>query len=145
MSSILHRYVARLCLALVLLCGLVPAQGLVLCIETDGCLSFEFKAPDAGCGGCEGHVEQAEQALSDLPADIEVDCPCIDLEVRPNEPNTRVHARTAEWSFDGLIAPAPEGFGRGHSVCARAWGAALRPTPRVADGLAHLCSVILQV
>lgn len=43
MVSTLNRTIAWLCLALALLTGLSPAQGFVLCIETDGCVTVELK------------------------------------------------------------------------------------------------------
>ena len=44
MPFIRSRFVAWLCLALMSLAGLTPAQGFVLCIEADGCVSIEIKA-----------------------------------------------------------------------------------------------------
>lgn len=145
MSSFLQQWVARLCLGLLLLGGLVPAQGMVLCVEADGCLSFEFKVPDAGCGSCEGHVESNGELQAGLPAQSGLECPCIDVELRANEPGTRVQSRAAQWQIGGFIAPAPEGFDQGPLHSASTARAVLRATPRVADGLTHLCSVILQV
>lgn len=82
----LHSLLARLCLALVLLTGVHPGQGLVLCIEADGCVRWELRTDDsaarADCMPCDDHVGDTEGA--ELPLDTSAEdeadpCACVDL------------------------------------------------------------------
>jgi hypothetical protein len=144
MEPLRTRFAAWLCLALVLLTGLTPAQGFVVCIEEDWCVSIELKAADANCGGCEGHEEsnapvQAAATSGDDP------CPCIDLAV-PNSPEQQLsQSRSIELHIGPWIAPPPEirvqhatptvTAGRGPPPC----------IPRVADSWEHIRTVVLLV
>ena len=79
--SLPYRLTARLCLALVLLTGLTPAQGVVVCIEEDGCVSIEVKPADANCSGCEGHEESDTPVQAAATSSEDAPCRCIDLVV----------------------------------------------------------------
>jgi hypothetical protein len=139
------RFVAWFSLALLILTGLTPAQGVVVCIEADGCLSIEFKATDRDCGTCEGHEpgELAGETLSG-PATTS-GCPCVDYVV-PGTADERVVANHPPDLHAGpLVAPAAERF---VVQATPAVGGERGPPPRgprVAQKLAHLRSVILLV
>lgn len=143
--TIRQRITAWLCLALVLLTGMTPAQGFVVCIEADGCVSVEIKAPDATCGGCEGHEATNSPVELAAPASESVPCPCIDLAVPGSPQDQLAHCRTVEIFVGPWIAPPPEvrvqqleatvAEGRGPPQC----------VPRVAETLAHIRSVVLLV
>lgn len=144
MEPLRTRIVAWLCLALVLLTGLTPAQGFVVCIEEDGCVSIELKAADADCGGCEGHEEsdapdQSAATSSDDP------CPCIDLAV-PSSPEQQLsQSRSVEIHLGPWIAPPPE-IRFEHATPTVTAGRGPPPrTPRVADSWAHIRTVVLLV
>jgi len=140
------RFVAWLCLALNLLTGLAPAQGFVVCIEEDGCVSIEVKAGNANCGDCEGHEEESNlpvQAAASSNGDAP--CPCIDIEV-PSAPEQQLSKwRSIAPHVDPWIAPPPEirvqhatptvTAGRGPPPC----------LPRVAASWEHIRTVVLLV
>lgn len=141
--SLPHRLTAWLCLALVLLTGLTPAQGFVVCIEDDGCVSIEVKAADANCGGCEGHEEGDSPVQTAATSSEEAPCPCIDLPVPGSPEQELAQSRSVEIHVGPWIAPAPEirvqhatptvTAGRGPPPC----------IPRVADSWAHIRTVVL--
>lgn len=144
MEPLCTRFVAWLCLALVLLTGLTPAHGFVVCIEDDGCVSIELKAADANCGGCEGH-EESNAPVQSAATSSDDPCPCIDLAV-PSSPEQQLsQSRSVEIHVGPWIAPPPEirfehatptvAAGRGPPPC----------TPRVADSWAHIRTVVLLV
>jgi len=142
---LLPRLTAWLCLALVLLTGLTPAQGFVVCIEEDGCVSIEVKAADADCGGCEGHDESETPVQANATTTEDASCPCLDLAV-PGSPEQQLAlSRSIEFHVGPWIAPPPEirvqhatptvTAGRGPPPC----------IPRVADSWAHIRTVVLLV
>ena len=143
--SLPHRLTAWLCLALVLLTGLTPAQGFVVCIEDDGCVSIEVKAADANCGGCEGHEEGDSPVQTAATSSEEAPCPCIDLPVPGSPEQELAQSRSVEIHVGPWIAPAPEirvqhatptvTAGRGPPPC----------IPRVADSWGHIRTVVLLV
>lgn len=143
--SLSHRLTAWLCLALVLLTGLTPAQGFVVCIEDDGCVSIEVKATDTSCGGCEGHEENDSPVQVAATSSEGAPCPCIDLAVPDSPEQQLAQSRSAEVHVGPWIAPPPEirvqhamptvTAGRGPPPC----------VPRVADSWAHIRTVVLLV
>lgn len=143
--SLRSRFVAWLGLALLLLSGTTPAQGFVLCIEADGCVSIEIKASAADCGGCDGHEPGGlpEEAVSGPGAGSE--CPCIDYVV-PGFPDQRVITnRSSDLQAGPWIAPAAELHVLQPIPAATS---ELGPPPRaphVAQTLAHIRTVILLV
>jgi hypothetical protein len=74
MAPILQRLTAFVCFAVVLVIGLTPSSGFVICLEPDGCVSIEVETSALECAGCDGHEEVAPPA-SDEP------CPCVDLPI----------------------------------------------------------------
>ena len=143
--SLSHRLTAWLCLALVLLTGLTPVQGFVVCIEEDGCVSIEIKAADASCGGCEGHEGGESPVQAAATRSEGTACPCIDLAVPGSPEQQLVQSRSIEVLVGPWIAPPPEirvqhatpmvTAGRGPPPC----------IPRVADSWAHIRTVVLRV
>lgn len=145
MTRALDRLAAWLCLALLLLTGLVPSQGFVVCIEDDGCVSVELKAPEAGCDGCEGH--DSDEAASEVASidGAEAPCPCIDLAVPSSPAQLWTQSRIFGVELATFVAP-PLAFRVDSIVPAIAAIRGPPPVvPRVADSLAHIRSVILLV
>jgi hypothetical protein len=143
MSSLLQRTTAWLCLAVILLTGITPAQrGFVLCLEEDGCVRVEVKALDGNCAGCEGHaaLAVAEQPASSLAGPL--DCPCIDLAVVAPHQEHRVlpkpvHAQLGPWFAPEPVASPLFAVVDGHVH------AAPTSVPRPPDSLALIHSVVL--
>jgi hypothetical protein len=140
--SLATRLGAWLGAALILLTGLIPGQGFVVCIEQDGCVRIELKSSSADCGGCEGHTQ------GELPFEVAAAadaCPCVDVAVPDASDEQLTQSRSIELEVAAWTAPPPE---------ARIEPSTLRATPgrgppprlpRVADSLAHLRSVVLRV
>lgn len=143
MPSPLGRLAAWLCLALALFTGLAPAQGIVLCLEPDGCVSLDLAAAAEHCSCCEVHAPGAlPQAGAARVLDDE-DCACVDVAVcgpaqsRWSQPRS-ITPQMGAWippCADPLravlVPPAPE---------ARA---ARAEVPRPKDSLALIRSVVL--
>jgi hypothetical protein len=145
-KSFLHpRLSAWLCLALMLLAGLSPAQGFVVCIEADGCVSVEVKNLAALCGGCEGHEEDRGAGQVEDSSGNGTDCPCIDLAVPGSSEEQLNRLRAAGFVVAGWLAPAPESCIPSLSLPAFAGRGPPADVPRVADSLAHHRSVVLLV
>lgn len=140
-----HRATAWFCLALVLLTGLTPAQGFVLCIEQDGCVSFEIKAPGSDCTGCEAHEESAAEIVGTERDDRDPGCPCIDLAVPGWNHERTVAGRLAEIHVGPWIAPGAEARVETFAPLAEAVRGPPSGVPRVAQSLTHLQSVVLLV
>lgn len=136
---------AWLCLALILLTGLTPAQGFVLCIEADGCVSVELKASDAICGGCEGHDEGEPAVQTGAPSGEGDPCECVDLAVPKAADQQAKPSRPAEIHVGAWIAPAPEVRVQQVFLAALAGRGPPTHVPRVADALTHHRSVVLLV
>lgn len=80
--SIRQRMIAWLCLGIVLLTGVAPAQGFVLCIEADGCIRVEVRTRGASCTDCESHEPNStSEPSASSSSSREEDCACIDLSV----------------------------------------------------------------
>lgn len=139
------RFVAWLCLALLLLSGSTPAQGFVVCIEADGCVSIEVKAPTVDCGGCDGHerIGMPEDVVSDPSTNPE--CPCIDYVV-PGFPDQRVVTnRSLDLQVGPWIAPPAELHVAPPVPATTSERGPPPRAPRVSQTLAHIRSVILLV
>lgn len=137
------RLIAWLCLALLLLTGSTPAQGLVVCIEADGCVSIEIKTTAADCTTCDGHQRNGmpEEAASD--PGLNSNCPCMDC-VLPGFPDERVITNR---SLDLQVGPWVPLVGELLVVrpilCIASQRGPPLWAPRVAQSLAHIRSVIL--
>lgn len=145
MLSLPHRLTAWLCLALMLLTGLTPAQRFVVCIEKDGCVSIEVKAADAKCRGCERHAESDTRVQSAATSSDGAPCRCSDLALRASPEQRLAQSRSAEVVVGPRIAPAPE-IRVPHATPTITAGRGPHPwIPRAADSLAHLRTVVLLV
>lgn len=145
MGPLRTRFVAWLCLALMLLTGLTPAQGFVVCIEADGCVSIEVKPANLNCGSCEGH--EAEELVSETVSDPSPnsECPCIDYVV-PGFPDEQVVAsRSLDLHVGPWIAPAAELHVVQPTPAPTSERGPPPRVPRVAQSLAHIRTVILLV
>ena len=94
-AALLRRFSAWLCLALALFSGLAPAQGYVLCVEADGCLSLEVSDAADSCGGCEPHRADGAPAASSCAA-VDSDCPCVDISVSVGAKDKRIQPRPTD-------------------------------------------------
>jgi hypothetical protein len=94
-ASLLQRFSAWLCLTLALFSGLAPAQGYVLCLEADGCLSLEVSNATDSCGGCEPHRSDSSPGASAC-ADVDTACPCVDISVSVGAKDKRVQPRPTD-------------------------------------------------
>lgn len=136
----IHRLTAWLCLALALFAGLTPAQGFVVCIEQDGCVSIEVKEIDGDCDSCEDHdADSSELAVE------EVACPCVDLEV-PGTPDELVtQPRAVELCTGVWLSPAPSHHVRILDVIDAPANERLSYPPRPAQALTHTRTVVLRI
>jgi hypothetical protein len=141
-SRRLQRIATWLCLALTLFTGVVPARGMVLCLEADGCVSIEIKAGGRDCGGCDEHLDEQDATASEPIDDHDGTCPCVDFDVPGASAVPPLRGKTNALHVDGFaLAPAAAAvpvraprFERG--VCA-----SLRPRPP--DTLRLIRSVVL--
>lgn len=145
MRPLPSRLIAWLCLVLTLLTGLTPAQGLVLCVEDDGCISIEVKASAAECGGCDGHERDGSPAESVSDASSTPECPCVDYVV-PGFPDEQfVTSRLVDLHIGPCIPSAVE-LRIVQPVAASADDRGPPPrVPREVQTLAHIRTVILRV
>jgi len=140
------RCAAWLRLALVLLTGLTPARGFVLCIEADGCVRVELRSSADDCGGCDGHAEAAKPADAAAFESESEACPCVDVAVlgvsngqfarQGDAGNLGASVWNSPPKLQGVVWREPAH--REHPPAAAA-------PPRSADSLQHLRSVILRV
>jgi hypothetical protein len=143
MDSLRNRCAALLCLALVTLVGLTPAQGFVVCIEADGCVSIEIKAAEPSCASCEGHEPWDLTEDSD-PTTVS-ECPCVDYVV-PGFPEGNAFKKgSVEFLAGPWTAPTVEILVGQRTLPSRSERGPPPRTPRVARTLAHIRSVILLV
>lgn len=137
------RIVAWLCLALMLLTGVTPAQGFVVCVEADGCVSIEVKAAAAECGGCDGHESNGLPGESVSGSSSSTECPCIDYVV-PGSPEKRVVTSSSlDLQVGPWVAPAAELHVVQPDPATTSERGPPPREPRVAQTLAHIRSVIL--
>lgn len=106
MISILQRLTAIVCLAVVLVTGLTPANGFVICLEPDGCVTLEVETSARECGGCEGHEEAGLPIGTDTRAASNEECPCFDLPIPGSSEDRRLERRPIELRIATLAAPA---------------------------------------
>jgi hypothetical protein len=143
--SILQRATVWLCLAIAVLTGLTPAQGVVLCLEPDGDLCVEVATAAETCSGCvvDSHdiAPDSDQAVPTQ----EPCCSCLDLPVPGFSQDRQIVAKSIEFQFGPWVA-APEPFvpmaiPSPHRTAYGTRG----EVPRPPDSLALIRSVILLV
>lgn len=140
-ASILEPLSRWLCLTLAFLLGLSPAQGFVVCVEADGCVSIEVKAPQSVCGGCDQHEGDEEPGLTEEDGESDLACPCIDLPM-PGAPEV---VRVSSVEAGAYIAPSPELTIQRAPLGASAPRRPPTGEPLVADSLAHARGLVLLV
>lgn len=141
MTSMLQRTTAWLCLAVALLTGIAPAQGFVVCIEEDGCVSIEVKASDADCEGCTDHESEAPASEVLASAADDEACPCIDIAVPGSSRQQRMLPRACDFQLEFVTALPPV-----TSVPFSSPTAHFTPRaaiPRAPDRLEHIRTVVL--
>lgn len=133
---------AWVCLAVALLTGLAPVHGFVVCIEADGCVRIETKAPDVDCGGCDDHGSEGIQ--SEFPATTSDDaCPCIDIQVPGFPREERLLPQACDSRFEFVGAP-PLVTTLLTRIAFESGAFTPRPeTPRAHARLAHIRTVVL--
>lgn len=141
MPSIVQRMTAWLCLAVVLLAGVLPAQGFVLCIEADGCV--EVKSSDASCDGCYGHEVEAAPSAVLASAAQDAPCPCIDLAVPGTSQDRRVLPKPIGFQIGPCLAPRLEVLGGTFGVGAGPPRSPPATAPRPPESLALIRTVVL--
>jgi hypothetical protein len=145
LTPALHRITAWLCLALALLAGAAPAQGFVLCVEPDGCVSVELSATRDHCGSCEVHVLDGVGAIPGAATRAAANCPCIDLTVPGSAEDRWLQPKSPDAprlkGFAGSAAPfAPHGTRAPFLLRAPSL-----EVPRSPDSLRSIRSVVLLV
>lgn len=135
---------AWLCLAVVLLTGVTPAQGgVVLCIEEDGCVSVEVRARGAECAGCEGHETAAASEQSAAIPLEGIGCPCVDLAMPGARHDQRALPKSLELQAGPWIAPASQIRLQALVEIDAAPHALAKRVPRPPDVLALIQTVVL--
>jgi hypothetical protein len=134
---------AWLCLAIALLTGVAPAQGFVLCIEADGCVSVEIKATDESCGGCDGHEAGTTTTSIAAAASGDAGCPCIDVAVPGAPQDERLLPRALEFQLGPWVAPTPALLPHALVAVASSVRAAPADDPRPPESLALIRTVVL--
>lgn len=142
--SPLSRVMAWFCLALLLVTGLTPARDYVLCIEPDGCVNLEAKAPADRCGACDDHHDRDAVEVA-ATNDDGAGCACIDLAVPSGSELVTAKLRSiASCSGPWILPSASIGVAPAEL---RDAGRTEQPpdVPRVAQSLTHIRSVVLLV
>lgn len=144
MTNSARRFTAWLCITLAALAGFAPTRGFVLCIEADGCVRLELKAPIEACGGCEPH-DASDSSDASVDHGTATECACVDLSIPGTSEPQIASAQTIVIHDVQFVAPVE------HirlQVCAsRATNDRGPPThvPRVADALTHHRCIVLLV
>ena len=107
LTPALHRIAAWLCLMAALVTGVTPAQGFVLCMEPDGCISVEIAAGTDHCVGCEAHVAGGAGSFAPVPATAETDCPCVDFAVPGSTKDQSLQPKAADAPLLRWLAMLP--------------------------------------
>jgi len=144
-SAILERLTSWLGLLLGVCTAVLPPQGLVLCVEVDGCVSVELAAAQRDCGGCEGHAPEHGPASGASQLSRGDDCPCVDVPVPGSAQDQRLPSRGAAPKSAPLLAlPLPARCAATRPALL-AGPAARDLAPRPPDLLRHLASIVLLV
>lgn len=103
MRSLRHRLTAWLALVALLWMGVVPSQGLVLCLEPDGTIALECADVKLACEACDQPASE-DGAQDRMVSPASECCACLDIPVSGSS-KTRVAPVSAKPSID--LAPAP--------------------------------------
>jgi hypothetical protein len=125
-----HRLLFWLVLSLCTGLGLIGSNGVVLCVESDGCVSVEV----AGCADC--------HAPGNGPASDQMEgCPCRDVPY----PGTTVVLRRATIELDPTLSTLVAGIARDVRSGAAPHASPERSTPPGSDALERIRTVVLLV
>lgn len=138
--SRLQAVTAWLCVAVIALVGVVPAQGLVLCLEPDGSMALEVGS--LACGGCT-ETEDGQQGI-DSATQAE-GCPCVDIPIFGLGEENQLQAKSIELRLDGTWMAALQASAVLPVSLAESQTAIEAPPPRPPSLLAHIRTVVLLV
>lgn len=139
----LHRFTAWLCLALALATGVTPAQGFVLCVEPDGCVSVELTATVDHCATCDEHAASGAGAMEVIPLAADTNCPCIDFALPGSTHEPAVQPKAADAEGPTCCALRPTCTALPFLMPAPTRHARRGEVPRPPDSLRLLRSVVL--
>ncbi len=136
---------AWLCLAVALLTGITPAQGLMLCLESDGCVRIEIASSAPECGGCEGHEEDAAPATPSARGADDGACPCVDLPIPGATQEQRVQPKPIEFQLGPWVPAASPIVSSPFVAALLASRAPPTEVPRPLESVALIRTVVLLV
>ena len=139
LSSRLRALCAWFCVALIAFVGVVPAQGLVLCLEPDGAMAL--KVGSTQCGGCADGVGGQSGVRS---VTHEQGCPCVDIPIFSTGEHSQLQATSIELRIDVPLTAAPAPLAILPVLPAEPLVTIGSP-PRPAERLAHIRTVVLLV
>lgn len=140
LRSRLQAVTAWLCVVVIALVGVVPAQGLVLCLEPDGSMVLEVGSPEcAGCAEVEGEHEGIDSATR------EEGCPCVDIPIFSLGEENKLQAKSVELRLGGSWTAAPQFSGVLPVLIVEPRGTIEATPPRPSSLLALIRTVVLLV
>lgn len=142
---LLQRISAWLCLALTLITGAVPAQGFVLCLEPDGCVSVERSTASEQCNECEAHAGEVTPATTSAEPGDREDCTCVDLPFSSLSQDLRIRPKPVEFQVGAWIGVPPIVLSRPFVTMPVATRAPPAEVPRPSAALVLIRSVVLLV
>ena len=131
------------CVVVVALTGVVPAQGLMLCLEPDGTLALELGFAENDCSGCTS--EGTGTQPSDGAATRESGCPCVDIPLISSGEQQQLKRRTSQLQLDASGAPHLAPFTRLLLPFADPREVFPSRAPRPPPDLASIRTVVLRV
>lgn len=140
--AVLHRITAWLCLAVALVAGVSPAQGFMLCVEQDGCVSLELAATADHCLDCEAHTP------ADVDAKFALDesrCPCVDFAMPSSTKEQALRLQSSVAPLAQWLALLPAAFAPPTPFVTRSPRVTWVAVPRPPDALRVLRGVVLLV
>ncbi len=140
LRSRLQAVTAWLCVVVIALVGVVPAQGLVLCLEPDGSMALEVGSPE--CGGC-AETEGGQQGTGSVTH--EDGCPCVDIPLLSRGEENQLQAKSVELRLPGPWTAIPQPAAVLPVFPAESRITIEAPPPRPPSLLAHIRTVVLLV
>lgn len=135
---------AWLCLAVTLLTGVTPVNGLVLCLEPDGRVSVEVANNAPVCRSCcEQHPDEPTPASPTAQESDGACCPCLDLPVPGSTQEHRVQPRLVEFQLGPWTSTTSPLESHSFAVAACPFRAPPREVPRPPESIALISTVVL--
>lgn len=131
---------AWLCVVVIALVGVVPAQGLVLCLEPNGSMALELGSPE--CGGC-AETEGGQQGTDS--ATHEQGCPCVDISIFSLGDENQLQAKSVELGRTGPWTAVPQPAVVLPVLLVEYRDTVEAPPPRPSSLLAQIRTVVLLV